>query len=60
MKEDFLQFIWQYKLFSVLNLETMDGEPVVIEKQGQLNTNSGPDFFNAKINFYFSKKTKII
>jgi hypothetical protein len=48
MKEDLLQFIWQYKSFSPLNLSTTDGQPVKIVKVGERNTNSGPDFLNGQ------------
>ncbi|MDL2289801.1 DUF2851 family protein [Paludibacteraceae bacterium OttesenSCG-928-F17] len=49
MKESILHYVWQFKLFSALNLKTTDGEPVEIIDTGRLNHNSGPDFFNAKI-----------
>ena len=49
MKEEFLQFIWKYGLFTINNLKTIDGKPVEIISAGQPNTDSGPDFFNAKI-----------
>jgi len=49
MKEDFLQYIWQYKLFNQQDLQTDEGKSLAILEQGQLNTNSGPDFFNAKV-----------
>lgn len=49
MKEEFLQFIWQQGLFTKYNLKTTDGQPLEIISTGQPNTDSGPDFFNAKI-----------
>lgn len=49
MNERLLQFIWQYQYFSMTELQTTAGDPVKIMHQGQLNTNQGPDFFNAKI-----------
>jgi hypothetical protein len=49
MKEDFLHYIWQHKLFSVHDLKTTDGEQIEIIDVGKKNTNAGPDFFNAKI-----------
>jgi len=49
MKEDFLQFIWKHGLYLKDKLETTDGEPVEIISCGQLNYDSGPDFFNARI-----------
>jgi len=49
MKEDFLQFIWKHGLFRKIDLKTTDGKPLEIISSGQLNSDSGPDFFNAKI-----------
>ncbi len=49
MKEEFLQFIWEHGLFNRNNLKTIDGKPAEIIHVGQLNTDSGPDFFNARI-----------
>jgi len=49
MKEEFLQFIWEHGLFNRTNLQTVDGKSLEIISTGQPNTNSGPDFFNARI-----------
>jgi hypothetical protein len=49
MKESVLHYIWQYKLFVQHDLRTSDGEPVEIIDVGKLNTDAGPDFFNAKV-----------
>lgn len=49
MKEEFLQFIWKYGLFNKDNLKTTDGKPVEIISTGQANSDSGPDFFNARV-----------
>ena len=49
MKEDFLHFIWKYKLYQNDSLFTEDGEPVQIVHPGRHNTNAGPDFFDARI-----------
>ena len=49
-KEDFLHYIWKYKLFSTENLRTTLQETVVIINSGDHNFNSGSDFFNAKLN----------
>ncbi|MBN1251126.1 MAG: DUF2851 family protein [Bacteroidales bacterium] len=48
MNENFLQFVWKYQLFEKQSLE-IDGKSVEIIHQGTLNTDAGPDFFNAKI-----------
>lgn len=49
MKEDFLHYVWQYKLFSLIDLKTAQKEKVIIVKSGESNQNSGPDFLNAQI-----------
>ena len=49
MKEDFLYYIWQYKLFSQNQLFTSNGLSVFVRKAGAKNSNSGPDFLNAQI-----------
>lgn len=49
MKESILHYIWQQKLFYNSNLQTIDGEKVEVIDVGKLNTDGGPDFFNAKI-----------
>lgn len=49
MNEDFLHYIWQFKLFDHTHLQTTDGEPLQIVQYGQHNHDSGPDFSNARI-----------
>ena len=49
MKEEFLQFIWEHGLFSRNDLKTTEGKTLEIISTGQLNSDSGPDFFNARI-----------
>jgi|APSaa5957512622_1039677.scaffolds.fasta_scaffold01317_2 hypothetical protein len=49
MPEEFLQYVWENKLFFAENLKTSNGEKLEIVDVGKRNTNSGPDFFNAKI-----------
>lgn len=49
MKEDFLHYVWQYKKFDFSNLQTSQGESLVVLHVGQNLHNSGPDFFNAQI-----------
>ena len=49
MPEEFLQYIWENRLFTVENLKTQNGEQLEIINVGKRNTDSGPDFFNAKI-----------
>ncbi|WP_194765876.1 DUF2851 family protein [Tamlana sp. I1] len=50
MKEDFLHYIWKNKKFEIHHLKTTEGEAVTIASVGQHNFNSGPDFFNSKLN----------
>lgn len=47
--EEFLQYIWENRLFNAENLKTTNGEQLEIMNVGKRNTDSGPDFFNAKI-----------
>ncbi len=47
--EDLLQFLWQHKLLLPLPLITTTGKEIFIVKNGELNKDSGPDFFNAQI-----------
>ena len=50
MTERLLQFIWRFQYFNKGQLESVAGEPLHVIFAGQLNTNQGPDFSNAKIN----------
>ena len=49
MNEDFLVYVWRYKLFNDFNFETSKGKLLEIITPGLRNFDSGPDFFNAKI-----------
>ncbi len=50
MTENLLQFIWQYRLYqSAKPLLTNDLDEIIVLHPGQLNTNAGPDFLEAKI-----------
>jgi len=49
MKENLLHFIWKLQLFTSNKLETTVGEPIQIVSPGVHNLNTGPDFFNAKL-----------
>lgn len=49
MKEEFLYYIWQYKLFTTVDLQTTNQQEIYIQKTGIHNKNEGPDFFNAQI-----------
>jgi Protein of unknown function (DUF2851) len=47
--EKLLHFIWQFQRFNFQNLVLDTGEKLQIIQIGQLNTNAGPDFLEAKI-----------
>lgn len=49
LNEALLQFIWQHKLWKPVAFKTQSGKDIQIVKPGELNTDSGPDFFNACI-----------
>jgi hypothetical protein len=49
MPEEFLQYIWEYRLFDSENLKTTTGQPVEVVKTGKRNMDSGPDFFNSLV-----------
>ncbi|MBD5226030.1 MAG: DUF2851 family protein [Bacteroidales bacterium] len=47
--EKLMQFVWQHRLAVRPGMRTVDGRPLTIVNQGRLNTDAGPDFFNASI-----------
>lgn len=47
--ERLLQYVWKYKLFPLAPLMTTDGMPVEVIDAGRINSDAGPDFFNAKL-----------
>jgi hypothetical protein len=49
MTEEFLHYLWKFRLFDQLNLKTTSGESIEVVKTGDHNFDAGPDFFNAKI-----------
>jgi hypothetical protein len=49
MTEEFLHYVWKFRLFDQNNLTTSENENVIILKSGEHNFDSGPDFFNAKV-----------
>ena len=48
MNESFLHYIWRYRLLKP-ELFTTEGAPIEIIKSGEHNTDSGADFFDARI-----------
>jgi hypothetical protein len=49
INERFLHQIWKKKLFNVSTIQTLDGQPIKIQRSGILNKDSGPDFKSAKL-----------
>ncbi len=49
MNEDFLSFVWRFQYFDATHLRTQSDEQVQILRTGQLNTDAGPDFADARI-----------
>lgn len=47
--EALMQYIWQYRLWPLADMVTVDGERVEVISVGTLNKEAGPDFFNATI-----------
>jgi hypothetical protein len=47
--EGLLQYIWQHRLWLSEDMVTNDGRKVRVIDPGLLNTDAGPDFFNAKV-----------
>jgi hypothetical protein len=47
--EDFLHYVWKFRLFEREALQTTLGEAIEIYSAGLHNTDSGPDFANARI-----------
>jgi len=49
IKEEFLHYIWENKLFEEDSLSDTQGNKIEILETGLHNFDAGPDFFNAKI-----------
>jgi Protein of unknown function (DUF2851) len=49
MSESFLHYIWLHQYFDKSDLHTTAGEPLVVFKQGTLNTHAGPDFLASQL-----------
>ncbi len=47
--ERLMQYVWRHRLWMQSDMRTVDGMRVQVLDPGQLNTDAGPDFFNAKI-----------
>lgn len=49
MKEDFIHFLWKYKLFTTGQLLTTNGQTLEIIQTGSANPDAGPDFSAAQL-----------
>lgn len=49
MNEEFLHFLWQHKFYKQGLFSTTLGQAMEVIHPGLINTDAGPDFFNAKI-----------
>jgi hypothetical protein len=47
--EKLMQYVWQHRLWKNEDMLTNDGMKVRVIDTGLLNTDAGPDFFNAKV-----------
>ena len=47
--EDFIHYIWKFRLFERDNLQTTAGESIEVFSAGLPNSDSGPDFHNARL-----------
>lgn len=44
-----MHFVWQHRLGLIKGAATTDGRPLRVIDPGRLNTDAGPDFFNASV-----------
>ena len=49
MTEEFLHFVWEQGLYDSTSLTGVNGEHIEVLAPGTHNTDSGPDFFNARV-----------
>lgn len=49
MTESFIHYLWQFQQFDKTLLQTSHQEPIRVLKTGILNTDSGPDFSQARL-----------
>lgn len=49
--EEFLHYVWRFRLFDQFTLKSQCGRKIEILHPGQLNKDAGPDFLCAKIKF---------
>ncbi len=49
MREEFIHFLWRYRLFNTTELKTTNGMPLQIIHTGSTNKDAGPDFSAAQV-----------
>lgn len=49
MKEEFLHYLWKYRLYDPTKLVDNEGNIIRVINTGEYNHDSGPDFFNARL-----------
>jgi hypothetical protein len=49
MSEDFLHYVWKYKLYNQKTYELPTGEILELLHPGEHNSNAGPDFVNTRV-----------
>jgi len=49
LREELLQFIWQYRLYNQRDLQSTNGEKILVLHPGSRNLHDGPDFTAASI-----------
>ena len=49
MKEEFLHYLWKYRLYDPEKLFDSERNKILVIHAGEYNRDSGPDFFNARI-----------
>jgi len=49
-KEEFLHYLWKFKLFTVQKVRTIYNQEITLVSGGEHNHNEGPDFLNAQLN----------
>lgn len=49
MKEEFLHYVWQFQNWTDVTLQTTNAKQIQVLHAGSVNTDAGPDFFNAQL-----------
>ena len=49
MKEEFLHYVWKFQNWTDVTLQTTNAKQIQVMHAGSINTDAGPDFFNAQL-----------